>query len=186
MKRLLATLLTLFLAPNVLADLPKVALETSQGRMVLELNPDKAPKTVANFLEYVRSGHYDDTIFHRVIAGFMIQGGGYDQDLKKRDTRAPIANEADNGLLNERGAVAMARTGNPHSATAQFFINHRTNPFLDYRGKSPRGWGYAVFGRLVEGEEVLDAIARSPVGRQGPLNDVPKQPITILTATVLP
>ena len=164
-------------APN-----PQVVIKTSDGDITVRLFRDKAPLTVENFLAYVRAGHYDGTIFHRVISGFMIQGGGYDKDLGERDTRAPILNEADNGLRNERGTIAMARTGDPHSATAQFFINHRTNPFLDHTGKNPRGWGYAVFGRLVEGEEVLDAIAAVPVGRQGPINDVPKRPVTILSA----
>ena len=163
MKRLPAILLALLFISPALADNPNVELQTSEGRMVLELYPEKAPKTVENFLAYVQAGHYDSTIFHRVISGFMIQGGGYDKDLGERDTRAPILNEADNGLRNERGAIAMARTGDPHSATAQFFINHRTNPFLDHTGKNPRGWGYAVFGLLVEGEEVLDAIAAVPV-----------------------
>ena len=186
MNRLSATLLALLLSLPALADNPKVELKTSQGRMVLTLYPDQAPKTVENFLGYLQSGHYDGTIFHRVIAGFMIQGGGYDPDLKKRQTRAPIPNEADNGLRNERGTIAMARTNDPHSATAQFFINHRANPFLDHRNKTPRGWGYAVFGRLIEGENVLDAIARMPVGRQGTMNNAPKETVTILSAKLLP
>lgn len=186
MKRLLAALFSLCLSLPALADTPKVELTTNQGRMILELYPDQAPKTVANFLDYVRAGHYDGTIFHRVIADFMIQGGGYEPDLNRRAVGAPIANEADNGLRNERGTIAMARTGDPHSATAQFFINHRNNAFLDFRSKTPRGWGYTVFGRLIEGETVLDAIAAAPTGRKGAMNDVPTETITISAVNILP
>ena len=144
-----------------MADTPKpsVVLETSAGEITIELDPGKAPKTVENFLSYVDSGHYDGTIFHRVIRNFMIQGGGMDVRMNERDTGDPIENEADNGLKNERGTIAMARTSDPHSATAQFFINAvETNSFLDHTNKSGSGWGYCVFGRVTSGLDVVDAI----------------------------
>lgn len=167
---------------------PRVALETNMGRIVLELYPDKAPKTVENFLQYVRDGHYNGTIFHRVIDGFMIQGGGFTADLQLKPVRAPIENEARNGLSNLRGTVAMARTGEPHSAQAQFFINVVDNPRLDFvSDQSGFTWGYAVFGKVVEGMDVVDRIRAVETGAQGPLaRDVPLKPVVIERAEILP
>ncbi|MCB1734977.1 MAG: peptidyl-prolyl cis-trans isomerase [Gammaproteobacteria bacterium] len=157
-----------------------VRLHTNRGDIVVQLDETHAPASVANFLEYVKSGHYDGTIFHRVIAGFMVQGGGFDTAYEQRDTRDPIQNEADNGLKNDRGTIAMARTSDPHSATAQFFINHSNNDFLNHTEKSNRGWGYAVFGKVVEGMDVVDAIAMSKTGRGGPFRkDAPVEQVII-------
>ena len=168
------------------AERPRVRVETSRGAMVLALRPGKAPKTVANFLEYVRAGHYDGTIFHRVIPGFMIQGGGYTPAFEEKPTREPIRNEADNGLHNGVGTVAMARTSRPHSATDQFFINVADNGFLDHRGKTSRGWGYAVFGRVVSGMDTVRAIAETPTGSGGPFpKDMPKETVLIERARVV-
>jgi cyclophilin family peptidyl-prolyl cis-trans isomerase len=162
---------------------PRVELVTSQGSMVLELDPVKAPITTENFLRYVRDGHYDGLIFHRVIAGFMAQAGGYDAEFAERETREPIQNESRNGLSNERGTIAMARTNDPHSASAQFFINLVDNHRLD---GAPGRWGYAVFGRLTEGLDVLDEIGALPTGRGGPFpTDVPVRPVVIEQARVL-
>ena len=169
---------------NVQAD-SRVALETSKGRIVIELSPDKAPKTVANFLQYVKSGHYDGTIFHRVIPSFMAQCGGFSADMAQKPTRAPIQNEADNGLANNRGTLAMARTSDPHSASAQFFINVKDNTFLNHTGKTAQGWGYAVFGKVVEGMDVVDRIVQEPRTRKGPYDDVPVEPIVINKAEVV-
>ena len=163
---------------------PKVVLETSMGRIVVELDAAKAPKTVANFLGYVKSGHDDGTVFHRVIPGFMIQGGGMTADMGEKKTGAPIPNEADNGLKNERGTLAMARTSDPNSATAQFFINTVDNKFLNHSGKTMQGWGYAVFGKVVEGMETVDKIAGVKTGNKGPYQNVPVEPVTIVKATV--
>ena len=162
-----------------------VRLETSMGDIVIDLDAAKAPKTVENFLRYVNEGHYDGTIFHRVIDGFMIQGGGMTADMKEKPTRAPIANEADNGLKNEAYSVAMARTMDPHSATAQFFINVKKNDFLNHTAKTPQGWGYAVFGKVVKGHGVVNQIKGVATGRQGMHDDVPKEPVTILKAGVV-
>lgn len=166
-------------------DMPYVELETTAGNIVIELNEEKAPKTVENFLNYVKSGHYDGTIFHRVIDGFMIQGGGMDADMREKSTQAPIENEADNGLSNDVGTIAMARTSDPHSATSQFFINVNNNKFLNFSGKNPQGWGYAVFGKVTEGMDVVNKIKGVPTGRYGMHADVPKTPIVILHAKVL-
>ncbi len=163
----------------------KVALNTNQGRIVLELNADKAPKTVANFVAYVQSGHYNGTIFHRVIDGFMIQGGGFDAQMKQKSTNAPIQNEADNGLKNDIGTIAMARTNDPHSASAQFFINVGNNGFLNHSGKNPQGWGYAVFGKVTEGLDVVNAIKGVATGNAGGHQDVPRTPVVIETAEVI-
>lgn len=163
---------------------PRVNLETSQGAIVLELYPDKAPKTVENFLGYVSAGFFDNTVFHRVIHGFMIQGGGLTADMKKKPTQKPIPNEADNGLGNARGTIAMARTGDPHSATAQFFINTQNNVSLDHRGKTPQGWGYCVFGRVISGMEAVDAIEAVTTGTRAGRQDVPVKPVVILRAVV--
>jgi len=159
-----------------------VKMETSKGTMIIELYPDKAPKTVENFLWYVDNKFYDGLIFHRVIPGFMIQGGGFTKDMVRKQPNPPIKNEANNGLSNVRGSLAMARTSEPHSATAQFFINHKDNPGLDY-GKTPDGWGYCVFGQVVEGDDVIDAIAAVPTVKKGGYNDVPQTPITIESVT---
>jgi cyclophilin family peptidyl-prolyl cis-trans isomerase len=153
---------------------------------VIELRADKAPKTVKNFLDYVKSGQYNGTIFHRVIPDFMVQGGGFTADMTEKPTKAAVQNEADNRLLNQRGSVAMARTPDPHSARAQFFINLKNNGFLNHTAKNPQGWGYTVFGTVVEGMEIVDAIATVPTTTKGPYADVPTQPILIQKATILP
>ena len=163
----------------------KVRLDTNHGAIVLELDDDNAPATVANFLQYAQDGHYDDTIFHRVIDGFMIQGGGFAPGMKQKPTRAPVANEAGNGLKNRKYTVAMARTNDPHSATAQFFVNVADNDFLDYKGPSPQGWGYCVFGKVVEGTDVVDRIKGVPTGRSGFHENVPSDDVVIRKAAVL-
>jgi peptidyl-prolyl cis-trans isomerase B (cyclophilin B) len=161
---------------------PRVRLETTAGNIVLELDRQHAPATVENFLGYVNEGFYDGTIFHRVIDGFMIQGGGYTADFSRKQTREPIENEADNGLKNKRGSISMARTRDPHSATAQFFINVVDNAFLDYKSPDARGWGYTVFGQVAEGMEVVDKIRAQPTSVQGGFRDVPVKTITITRA----
>jgi len=167
-------------------QLPRVVLHTSMGDITVELYEDQAPKSVENFLQYARDDYYDGTIFHRVITEFMIQGGGFDRDLESRPVREPIENEADNGLSNERGTIAMARTNDPHSATAQFFINAVDNPALDHRGKvSGRTWGYAVFGRVVEGMDVVDEIRYVETEARGPHQNVPVEPIVIEDVEIL-
>ena len=189
MKKLITTcIFTLLLAANsyALADNPKVRMETTKGTVLIELYPDKAPGTVENFLRYVNAGKYDGTIFHRVIKDFMNQGGGFTPDFKKVETFAPIQNEADNGLKNTRGTIAMARTGDPHSASNQFFINTADNAFLDHTGKTMRDWGYCVFGTVVDGMDVMDRIARVQTGSGGPFNkDVPQEEILIQKASVI-
>ena len=169
--------------PAALDPTPHVALKTNMGEIVLELNQEKAPKSVANFLQYVKSGYYKGTIFHRVIDGFMIQGGGFDKNMKQKATRAPIQNEAQNGLQNVTYSIAMARTGDPHSATAQFFINVGNNGALDYPGRD--GFGYTVFGKVVSGMEVVDKIKAVPVADKGPHQNVPVTPVVIESATLL-
>jgi peptidyl-prolyl cis-trans isomerase B (cyclophilin B) len=164
---------------------PLVKLETSMGDITLELDPDKAPATVANFLKYVKDGFYNGTIFHRVINGFMIQGGGFDAEMNQKPTQEPIKNEADNGLTNDAYTIAMARTMDPNSATAQFFINVADNRALNHTGKSPQGWGYAVFGKVVKGQEVVDKIKAVPTGNQGMHQNVPGSPVTIIKAAVV-
>jgi len=182
--RIVLGLASLAIAVPALADNPRVSLQTNKGVIVLELYQDKAPKSVANFLAYVDGGFYDATIFHRVIKDFMIQGGGFTADLTQKETRSPIPNEADNGLKNERGTLAMARTSDPNSATAQFFINHKDNAFLDHSAKTRSGWGYAVFGKVTEGMEVVDAIATTPTGAKGIFpKDVPQETILIEKAS---
>jgi peptidyl-prolyl cis-trans isomerase B (cyclophilin B) len=160
-----------------------IKLTTSHGDILIELDAEKAPLTAANFEQYVRDGHYDGTIFHRVINGFMIQGGGYASDFSEKPTRAPVQNEAKNGLKNTVGTVAMARTNQPHSATAQFFINVSNNGFLDYPGQD--GWGYCVFGQVTEGMDVVNAIKGVATGNKGGHSDVPKEPVVIEKAEVL-
>jgi cyclophilin family peptidyl-prolyl cis-trans isomerase len=180
--RWLLTLCALF-SLSAFAANPLVKVETSKGDIVIELYADKAPISVANFLQYVDDGFYNGTVFHRIIDGFMIQGGGFDQQYQQKPTRAAIQNEADNGLTNRRGTIAMARTNDPHSATAQFFINTVNNSSLDHRGKSQRGWGYTVFGRVTEGLGIVDIIAKAQTGSGSlggyPANDVPRDAIVI-------
>mgnify|MGYP000364287645 FL=1 len=163
----------------------KVQLTTSMGNITLTLNDELAPKSTENFLDYVRSGHYDGTIFHRVIANFMVQGGGMTAGMKQKPTKAAIENEADNGLPNKRGSVAMARTNDPHSATSQFFINVVDNAFLNFSAPTSQGWGYAVFGEVSEGMDVVDAIRQVKTGSSGFHQDVPKEDVTIISATIL-
>lgn len=162
-----------------------IRLTTNKGIIDIELDFDNAPKTSANFEQYVKDGFYDGVIFHRVIPGFMIQGGGMESGLKEKKTRAPIENEADNGLKNERGSIAMARTPDPHSASAQFFINLVDNSFLNHSGKTAQGWGYAVFGKVISGMEVVDEIAKVKTGRLGMHADVPTEDIIIEKAEVI-
>ena len=159
-----------------------VQMETSAGNLRIELDDEKAPASVANFLAYVKAGHYDGTVFHRVIKGFMVQGGGFEPGMKQKPTAAAIKNEANNGLKNKKYTLAMARTNDPHSATAQFFINCTDNAFLDFRAENASGWGYAVFGRVVEGTEVVDAIEGVRTGRKGFHDDVPLEDVVIESA----
>lgn len=191
MRYLLITLSSLFLlisTANAAADFSskQVKLETTEGDILLELDITRAPHSVLNFMNYVRDGFYDGTIFHRVISNFMIQGGGFTADLQRKKTKAPIINEADNGLKNTRGTIAMARTSDPHSATAQFFINVVDSPFLDHKHKSPRGWGYAVFGKVIAGMDVVDKIRNTRTGPRGPFrSDVPVKTVTIVKASII-
>lgn len=191
MRYLLLTFTSLFLlisSANAADDITqkRVKLETSEGNIVLELDITRAPLSVLNFLNYVRSGHYDGTIFHRVIKNFMIQGGGFSPDMQRKKTNAPILNEADNGLKNLRGTIAMARTNDPHSATTQFFINVVDNSFLDHKGKTPRGWGYTVFGHVIKGMNVVDKIRDQRTGPSGPFpSDVPVKTVMIHKATII-
>ena len=163
---------------------PQVILETSEGIIEIELMRDAAPISTSNFLNYVEKGFYNGTIFHRVISGFMIQGGGFTSSMKQKAANKPIINEADNGLSNLRGTLAMARTSDPHSATGQFFINHSDNKFLDHKAKSPQGWGYAVFGKVTQGLPVVDIIASTKTGSRSGMGDVPKENIVIISASV--
>jgi len=165
---------------------PRVKLATSAGDIVIELEAAKAPKTVENFLAYVRKGHYKGTVFHRVIPGFMIQGGGFDAAMEQKPTEKPVENEANNGLKNDKYTLAMARTPHPHSASAQFFINVADNAFLNHTAPTQQGWGYAVFGKVVEGMDIVDKISVVPTGNRGMHQNVPLTPITINAATVLP
>lgn len=164
---------------------PVVELNTSMGAIVIELNEEKAPKTVENFLNYVKSGQYDGTIFHRIIDGFMIQGGGMDAEMNEKPTNAPVENEADNGLKNDKGTIAMARTQDPHSATSQFFVNVKDNDFLNHSGKNMQGWGYTVFGKVTSGMDVIEKMKGVPTGRFGMHADVPKEPVIINSAAII-
>jgi cyclophilin family peptidyl-prolyl cis-trans isomerase len=170
-------------SPGALAADPQVDLKTSLGTIRVELYPAKAPKTVANFLQYVKEGHYNGVIFHRVIPNFMIQVGGFDKGMREKPTRPPIENEAKNGLKNDLGTLAMARTNQPHSASAQFFINTKNNDFLNYPGQD--GWGYAVFGKVVSGMDVVMKISGVPTGSSGMFQDVPREPVVIESATLV-
>lgn len=186
MIRSLVLICSLLFAPVALADNPKVELKTSMGNIVLELYPDNAPKTVENFLQYVKDGFYDGTVFHRVIPGFMIQGGGFTTNLQQKPTRPAIRNEAGNGLRNAVGTVAMARTADPHSATAQFFINVTENDFLDFKSADDKGYGYTVFARVTTGMDVVAKITQVPTATVGPHQNVPRQPVIIEKARLLP
>ena len=183
----LALLICLSLFASVtLAEAPRVRISTTHGDMVIELAKDRAPVTVDNFLKYVDDGFYNGTIFHRVIEGFMIQGGGFNDRYQRKTTRSAIPNEANNGMRNHRYTIAMARTNAPHSATAQFFINSEDNVNLDHQGPTARGWGYAVFGRVVEGQDVVDEISRVSTGPGGPFSrDAPREPVIINEALLL-
>lgn len=163
----------------------KVKLTTSLGAVTIQLDNAKAPVSAANFADYVKSGFYNGTIFHRVIPGFMAQGGGFDASFNQKETKTPIKNEADNGLKNKRGTLAMARTNDPNSATAQFFINYKDNSFLDHTSPTPSGWGYAVFGEVIEGMDVVDAMAKQATGNRGGHQDVPKTDIVIEKAEIV-
>lgn len=162
-----------------------VQMDTSAGTLRIELDETKAPLSTANFLAYVNSGHYDGTVFHRVIKGFMLQGGGFEAGMKQKSTLAPIQNEANNGVKNKRYTLSMARTSDPHSATSQFFVNVADNAFLDFKAENASGWGYAVFGRVVEGMDVVDAIEKVKTGRKGFHDDVPVDDVVILKAVQL-
>ena len=164
---------------------PVVLMQTSKGDITIELDVQKAPLTVSNFLGYVKEGFYDGTIFHRVIENFMVQGGGMTAGMEQKKTKAPVKNEADNGLKNSRGTIAMARTQVVDSATAQFFINVVDNDFLDHQAKTPSGYGYAVFGRVIDGMDAVDAIRKVPTGSSGMNQDVPREPVTITKVTVV-
>lgn len=168
------------------SDNVNVSITTSKGTIHLELYPDKAPKTVANFVEYVKAGFFEGTIFHRVIKGFMIQGGGMTEDMQPKPNRKPIPIEADNGFNNTRGTIAMARTADPNSATSQFFINTVDNAFLDFKAKTPQGWGYCAFGKVTKGMDVVDAIEKEKTASRGGHQDVPVDTILITEAKVLP
>lgn len=172
---------SIFAAPALAQTQPKVQLKTSMGDIVVELNEAKAPKTVANFLQYVRDKHYEGTVFHRVMDGFMIQGGGMDANMKEKPTRAPVPLEAGNGLKNDKYTIAMARTGDPNSATSQFFINVVNNDMLN--APKPDGYGYTVFGKVIKGTEVVDKIRAAPTGNRGMHQNVPTSPVTIVSVT---
>ena len=186
MNRLLVLLVALLLSPVALAANPQVELKTSMGTVVIELYPDNAPKTVENFLQYVKDGFYDGTIFHRVIPGFMVQGGGFTPNFQQKTTRPNIRNEAGNGLRNAVGTVAMARTADPHSASAQFFINVSENDFLDFKSPDDKGYGYTVFGRITTGMDTVEKIVKVPTATVGAHQNVPRQPVVIERARLLP
>jgi peptidyl-prolyl cis-trans isomerase A (cyclophilin A)/peptidyl-prolyl cis-trans isomerase B (cyclophilin B) len=184
--RTLFAIALLAFGPVAAAANPEVELKTNMGMITLELYPDKAPKTVENFLQYVKDGFFKGTIFHRVINGFMVQGGGFTPDFAQKKTRAPVANEANNGLKNELGTIAMARTSDPNSATAQFFINHKNNDFLNHTAPTPQGWGYTVFGKVTKGMDVVNKIAALETGAAGPFqSDVPRKQVVIEDAKII-
>jgi cyclophilin family peptidyl-prolyl cis-trans isomerase len=185
MMLLLTSTLSFATEKNMSDTQTKVKLTTTLGEIIIQLNPEKAPVSSANFLTYVNEGFYNGTIFHRVIPDFMAQGGGFDTSFNQKAVHAPIKNEADNGLTNNRGTIAMARTNDPNSATAQFFINYKDNSFLNHTSPTPSGWGYAVFGEVIEGMDAVDAMAKQPTGNRGGHQDVPKTDIVIEKAEVI-
>ncbi len=183
---LILTSTLLFATENKMSDTQnKVKLSTSLGEIIIQLNTEKAPVSAENFIKYVNEGFYDGTIFHRIIPDFMAQGGGFDTDFKQKEVHEPIKNEADNGLKNTRGSIAMARTSDPHSATAQFFINYKDSSFLDYTSATNSGWGYTVFGEVIEGMDVVDAMAKQATGNHAGHQDVPKENIVIEKAEMM-
>ncbi len=182
---LLVFILFFTISSNTQAETTMVKMDTNQGTIMLELDADKAPNTVANFLTYAKEGFFDGTIFHRVISNFMIQGGGFTEDMNQKTTHDPIQNEANNGLTNDNGTIAMARTGDPHSATAQFFINVKDNDFLNFTSETPQGWGYAVFGKVTEGMDVVEKIKGVATTTKGPYQDVPEEPVIIEKVTIV-
>jgi len=184
MHRLYLLLFAIFFSATAFAANPLLEVKTSMGTISIELYEDKAPKSVENFLQYAKDDFFNGTVFHRVIPGFMIQGGGFTPEMKQKDTRGPITNEAKNGLKNQTGTLAMARTNDPHSATAQFFINLKDNSFLDYPGRD--GWGYAVFGKVVQGFDIVQKIAMVPTSNAGPHQNVPTSPVLIESVKLLP
>jgi peptidyl-prolyl cis-trans isomerase A (cyclophilin A) len=184
MRRLFLLLFAIFFSATAFAANPQLEVKTSLGTISIELYEDKAPKSVENFLQYAKDDFFNGTVFHRVIPGFMIQGGGFTPEMKQKDTRGPIQNEAKNGLKNQTGTLAMARTNDPHSATAQFFINLKDNSFLDYPGRD--GWGYAVFGKVVQGFDIVQKIAMVPTSNAGPHQNVPTTPVLIESVKLLP
>jgi len=182
---LIVFILLFTITSNIQAETTMVKMDTNQGTIMLELDADNAPNTVANFLTYAKEGFFDDTIFHRVISNFMIQGGGFTEDMNQKTVRDPIKNEANNGLKNDNGTIAMARTGDPHSATAQFFINVKDNDFLNFSSETPQGWGYAVFGKVTEGMDIVEKIKAAETTTKGPYQDVPVEAIIIEKVTVV-
>ena len=182
---LIVFILLYSLTSNIQAETTMVKMDTNQGTIMLELDADNAPNTVANFLTYAKEGFYDGTIFHRVISNFMIQGGGFTEDMNQKTVHDPIQNEANNGLKNDNGTIAMARTGDPHSATAQFFINVKDNSFLNFSSETPQGWGYAVFGKVTEGMDVVEKIKAVATTTKGPYADVPQEAVIIEKVTIV-
>ena len=182
---LLVFILLFTITSNIQAETTMVKMDTNQGTIMLELDADNAPNTVANFLTYAKEGFFDGTIFHRIISNFMIQGGGFTEDMNQKTVHDPIKNEANNGLKNDNGTIAMARTGDPHSATAQFFINVQDNSNLNFTSETSQGWGYAVFGKVTEGMDVVNKIKATATATKGPYQDVPVEPIVIEKVTIV-
>jgi peptidyl-prolyl cis-trans isomerase B (cyclophilin B) len=182
---LIVFILLFTITSNIQAETTMIKMDTNQGTIMLELDADNAPNTVANFLTYTKEGFFDGTIFHRVISNFMIQGGGFTEDMNQKTVHDPIKNEANNGLSNVTGSIAMARTGDPHSATAQFFINVQDNTSLDFSSETPQGWGYAVFGKVTEGMDVVEKIKGVATTTKGPHGDVPEESVIILKLTIV-
>ena len=182
---LIVFILLFTITSNIQAETTMVKMDTNQGTIMLELDADNAPNTVANFLTYAKEGFFDGTIFHRVISNFMIQGGGFTEDMNQKDVHDPIKNEANNGLKNDNGTIAMARTGDPHSATAQFFINVKDNDFLNFSSETAQGWGYAVFGKVTEGMDIVEKIKAAETTTKGPYQDVPVEPIIIEKVSIV-
>lgn len=182
---LIVFILLFTITSNIQAETTMVKMDTNQGTIMLELDADNAPNTVANFLTYAKEGFFDGTIFHRVISNFMIQGGGFTEDMNQKEVHDPIKNEANNGLKNDNGTIAMARTGDPHSATAQFFINVKDNDFLNFSSETAQGWGYAVFGKVTEGMDIVEKIKAAETTTKGPYQDVPVEPIIIEKVSIV-